>query len=1286
MNNELEKNIRRHYIKDRKIKRTMNTPYSASTLHKVFAFGLAVSLVVWTFGVLLVIPAAAVDAHPNGTLVLSGSTVFKMMDGQRMGFPTANTFLSHGYDWDQIVPANSADLALPQGANVMFADGSLVNDNGTIFMVSEGQKRGFTTASVFTGLGYSFANALTGDLSGVTTGANIDNTSAAHPAGTLVNNNGTIWQVTTSGRAGIPTMAVFDSWGFDFANAVPANAADLTLVAGANLGYRIGSVVNDGGTVWAITSDTAKQGFPTASCFLDSGYSWSALVVGSTAGFTAGANLCIGGDTPPPPTSTGTLTVSLASDTPASGVAIKNAARVPFTKVNLTATGGDVVIDSWVVERGGVAQDSSLASLDIIDLSTNATINNTAKTLNAQHQANFTDDLTIPNGTTKSVMLAANIAAAPGAGELPVLSLRSVTLKGGSVNGSFPISGNSMTINTTITIGTATVSRGAYTNASSSTLEVGKTAYTFFSFKVVAGSVEDVTFSQVKVYQQGSASLANDLVNIKLYHDGTFLTDGVVDGNYVNFNIPPQVIAKGQTGEYLVKADVAGGSARTIKLSIWRFTDVYVKGNTYNSGITPTVSGTGAGSTNPVLTDNEFTISTGTLRVGRSNTVGAENIGVGNDQVLGAFEFEAKGEAIEITALTLTVASSGTGTIEDALQSVKLVDANGTTVAGPTDVTNNALTIALSDTFTVPVGVNHYRVLGNLITNGGWATNDTITMSFTPSTAITATGETTGQSVTPSPASSITASQQTIKAAGLTVTKNSTPTDKSVIVNSTGVLIGSWTFDASNSGEDVRVTSIAIRASTTGKVNALTLKADDVAQSPVNDAPTASANTTSTFALSDQIVITKGSSKKIDLYGNIGSNGNAGEVDAWGITSEAGVTATGVTTGNTITETVTVHYGALITFAAAGTLTVNADASTPASRLVVHGTNGVVLSEIRLKATNESINITQLQVNAVDGALTGTAAGTFAQIEKLFLKREGVIIGNVSGYNLAAADTQINLGTGDLNIPEGTTGIKLTLLGDIVDIGTNQPGTANADVKVGLRGKNGFTAKGSSSNTAATITYTDSTGSAIILHKAVPSVVTETPGSTTLSASGALHRTSISAVGNTVGIFRTAYTTATSSGLTLTNLYTKLTSCGSCGGITNGSQLSATDADGDYLVDSIETWNLAVASAQSHGKNYLAISSGSTAVVDLFATVSGIVSGSTVSTSLLGDTATTTGDVGGSATAAYNVNNQGNFVWSDLNLDDSQAASSLTSKQWYNGYLVSGLGGAATTTAITVSN
>jgi len=396
----------------------MEKPLTASTFNRVLAFGLAMTLVVWTFGVYLVLPARAVDAHIDGTVVLSGGTVFKIMGGQRLGYPTQASFLSYNYQWSNLVPANSADLALPQGTNVKIADGALINDAGTVFLVYGGQKLGFTSAAVFTGLGYQWSNVLTDSLSAYPQGANVDSATMAHPNGTLVNASGTIYQMTSTGRAGIPTLAVFYSWGFDFAKSVPANAADLAKSTEANLGYRTGSVINDGGTIWGITSANAMRGFPTASCYTDLGYSWSMAIVGSTSGYTAGTAMCATGTGTGTGTSTGTLSVSLASDTPAAGIAIKSAARVPFTKVSLTATGGDVIIDTWTVKRAGVGQDSSFATIDIIDLSTNGAINDSGKTFNTDHLATFSEDFTVKSGETKSVMLAGNMPAAPGSGEV----------------------------------------------------------------------------------------------------------------------------------------------------------------------------------------------------------------------------------------------------------------------------------------------------------------------------------------------------------------------------------------------------------------------------------------------------------------------------------------------------------------------------------------------------------------------------------------------------------------------------------------------------------------------------------------------------------------------------------------------------------------------------------------------------------------------------------------------------------------------------------------------------
>src|SRR3989344_1046391 len=156
-----------------------------------------------------------------------------------------------------------------------------------------------------------------------------------------------------------------------------------------------------------------------------------------------------------------------------------------------------------------------------------------------------------------------------------------------------------------------------------------------------------------------------------------------------------------------------------------------------------------------------------------------------------------------------------------------------------------------------------------------------------------------------------------------------------------------------------------------------------------------------------------------------------------------------------------------------------------------------------------------------------------------------------------------------------------------------------------------------------------------------------------------------------------AYVTTTSASVNLTNGFTKLVSCGGgCGGVGDGSQLSATQALGTDLIAGVKTWNLTISSAQAHGKDLLSIASGATAIIDFFATVTQTSNADTASTM--------TDNLTGGATAMFTLNNQGDFVWSDFRNTEVTSSGGLTSLQWFNGYLVSGLGLTATTTAVTV--
>jgi len=1015
--------------------------------------------------------------------------------------------------------------------------------------------------------------------------------------------------------------------------------------------------------------------------------------------------------------SEGTLTVTLAADTPAAGVAVENAARLPFTKINLTATGGDVIVDSLVVERTGLANDSCITSLDVIDGDTSLPINITSKTLNSLHQATFNDDFTVSNGTTKSIILAANMPADESSytGETPSLSLASMTLKGdATLNAALSITGNTMTINHTITIGTATIQRGAYTNATSTSIQVGKQDYTFFSFQIQAGSAEKIQFSQVKVYQEGSASFGSDLVNLELLQDGVKLADGVVaSSKYANFSFDAVTLNKGQIIQFQVKADVEDGSARTINLGIYRTTDLLVNGLTYGYNITPSYSGTGSSGNNPVMSDNQFTISNGTLQVTRSGEVGAENIGVANDQYLGAFNFTCKGESISISELVLTVTSTGSpGDGSDAILNVELVDPNGVVVAGPTDPVRSTGVVTWTDTFTVPVGETVYKVRGDLQTSADWASDDTVYVSFTPS-AMTSTGDVTGNAISETPSSAVNGNTQTVKAAALTVTRNTLPADAYIIVGQNDLTLSSWRFDAADSGEDIRVTSVGFTALLAGfaatNTNALTIYVDGVAQSPINDAIADSADAaaaSSTFALEEPIIITKGDHVTVELHGDKDTVASD-DTENWGMGGNS-VTAYGVNTGNTVTASITADNGPTLTSRPNGTLTIETSGN-PVSALVLAGSSGNVFTNIKLSADYEDLRLDQLIVHVIDGSYSFSApAGNYQDVTN---------VGIYDGTELLAESTipstnqyTFNFGSGDLTIPKG--GSKtLTIKADMatVDKSTDDsPGTNSADLIIGLNGgAAGIKTTGMASNATITgSTYEDfrsSSSSVMVLRTSIPTVTLPT-ASNSLGAATQLrngnvivyaYEVSADADGGDILLYRNTFVFATSGdSMTITNVRIVDEEGETIGAASTPDQY---DASYEYY-DTFTFNNPDFDVTGCTNTEAIEITAGTSKTFKVYATIAGASANENLTTFLVGDTASTSADVNTDNTAGTDFypapsgdlsDVLSNFVWSDNykqnSLEGVDGNNATSTAQWYNGHLVPGLGNVVSTTAYVIS-
>lgn len=236
--------------------------------------------------------ASAANPHPAGSLVLNNGAIYQIdEDGKRrLPFDSAEKFFSLRLSFDRVVPANAADMALPEGNSPDWGNGVLFVDQGVIFQVSNGKKHGFTSAEVFLGQGFKFDTVRTGDLSKLQAGPAINQSGAKHLDGTFLNSNGTIWTVDKGVAKAFPTESVFFSHGGNYSQVVPANQNDIYDSLG-EMRFRTGSLVNDNGAIWAVSNEK-RYIFPSVSCFIGFGFNFSFAFSGNTSALKNEGTIC----------------------------------------------------------------------------------------------------------------------------------------------------------------------------------------------------------------------------------------------------------------------------------------------------------------------------------------------------------------------------------------------------------------------------------------------------------------------------------------------------------------------------------------------------------------------------------------------------------------------------------------------------------------------------------------------------------------------------------------------------------------------------------------------------------------------------------------------------------------------------------------------------------------------------------------------------------------------------------------------------------------------------------
>jgi len=767
-------------------------------------------------------------------------------------------------------------------------------------------------------------------------------------------------------------------------------------------------------------------------------------------------------------------------------------------------------------------------------------------------------------------------------------------------------------------------------------------------------------------------------------------------GKYYTAVFPGGItIAKGNSVDAYVQGDITGANAsgRTVEFDIYRATDIYIVGQTYGYGITPTASVSGtftssgnnttagfrASTANPFYFGSYVSVTGGTLStVSSASTIAPQNIAVNvSGQVLGGFQTNFTGEPVTVSSLTVSVATSSTNT--DQLKNVTLVDSNGNVVAGPVDETLSSKTIVFNSSITFPVGSVTYTIKGTVGSNA--LNGGTYTLSTNPNSQwSSAIGQTSGTYIT-LPNTTVTMSTMTVQSGQLNISAASAPASTNVVQNQNSYTIANIVLDASQSGEDVRLSSLPIVVSATGTVtttssNSFSLNSNLTGcqlfngTTALNSQSIGSSNwaaktnlansggelsvdgVEANFSFTNPLTVPKGTTVTLALECNIGGAFFTGEQFSAGVDTSYAPTVTGATSGNTINPTITSGTSGTMTI---GTASMSASAPTPISySQIAAGTQNVTVGTFTLQPTTGSVSLQNIGL-----ALNSSYASTSDITSGLMTIWNGstqVGTVNFSGKSITNSHYYIATSTiSNFNLPQNVQ-TTFTIKTNIASIGTGQPGTSGHEIRVGLAEAQG-TSGNSNVDTGFTTTLVPSTG--IAMFASNPTMALSSLPSTGV-ADGRLIAFSVTANNSApVGIGKFTFTITPGTNVTVTNptlyAYTDSGFSSPAGGTNNG------------VVSSID---LGPASGATSTKmtSPIEVSMGSTLYFLLKAT-SVTYSGSNatwnVTTALNGDSsdiAPTMSTLTGLAAS--------NFVWSP----NSTTTSGLnTNVDWTNGYGVSGL-------------
>lgn len=676
--------------------------------------------------------------------------------------------------------------------------------------------------------------------------------------------------------------------------------------------------------------------------------------------------------------------------------------------------------------------------------------------------------------------------------------------------------------------------------------------------------------------------------------------------------------------------------AKAKKLTILHYIDSVGTLNADNYSLTSgTSTGNGGGGTSTTTPPVQTIIS-----VTNAPQVPSQQIAVNAAGLpLGGFTVLNGGEAASVHSMNFYLSTTSSPGL---LTNVTLFNEDGAAVAGPIDASYDPASgkqlLSFNDTVTFQPGAHFFILKGKLPST--FSSGATITASTRPSVDWgPATGVPSGDAILLS-TSTVVMSPMTAKASNLAIQMSSLPAAQTVVPGLQGFIFANVQLDATQSGEDIRISALPV--SFAGAAADLSgcqlwdgLTALTTGSRVLNSLSTGGANN---FFLDNSLTIAKGAVKTLAIACSVSINAAAGDTYRFGVDSSYSYGATGITSAVSFAPSVATGQSSLITVGT-GSISLGVDTSSPAYTVVAGGSTGVTVGVIKLRATNEPMQIAKI------GFALGSGSST--DLNSLDIYDGATQIGTAffTGSNSFATSTLV--------VP--TTALKdtdklLTLKANLSSIGIGQSGTEGRllvinPLNVEASGQaSGLTFKSNATGVTA----------GLRIFKTFPTISADVIGNTGVSDGVLLRFKVTSNSAGSAGIGKFTFALATTSA-TVTNLrlyaYTDSVYSNSISGQGTSGLI------GSSISGAANSTSFSIAPAI----NPVEIPAASTYYFELRGDVSGAGAGSAVTATLQGDST-----FDGMKTAS-DVNS--NFVWSP----NATSTSLFTTNDWTNGFGLPGL-------------